>query len=156
MRRLFPVLALVAVLSLVVGLIAPGTVLGSLPFVEFVAIVWTHSLADIDLESTGRRIETMASSGGLPDWVRAQSEKNRRKVSLYLWLGLPLFPLLTLAQAKGLIVGAWLLGLLGLNLAIQVGAVVGEFAIMTAQARLVGDVEEWLKEPDALLVDSNL
>ena len=156
MRRLFPILALVAVLSLVVGLIAPGTDLGSLQFLEFVAIVWTHSLAAIDLESTGRRIEAMAISVGLPDWVRAQSEKNRRKASFYLCLSLPMFPLLTMAQAKGLVHGEWLIGLLGLNLAFQVGAFVGEFAIMAAQARLVGDVEEWVKEPDALLVDSNL
>jgi hypothetical protein len=144
MRRLFPILAVVAVLSLAAGLVAPGAVLGSLHLLEFAAVVWTHSLAAIDLESTGRRVEMMAISGGLPDWVLAQSEKNRRKTSLYLWVGLPLFPLLTLARAKGLVGGEWLLGLLGLNLAFQVGAFVGEFAIMTAQARLVGDVEGWV------------
>ncbi len=154
MRRLFPILAVVAVLSLVAGLVAPSEVLGPLHLFDFAAIVWTHSLAAIYLESTGRRVETMAIAGSLPDWVQSQAEKNRRKASFYLWLGLPLFPMVSLAHAKGLVGGSRLTGLLAFNLAFQVGAFVGEFAIMTAQARLVGDVEEWVAGSSQRVADS--
>jgi hypothetical protein len=151
MRRLFPILATIAGLSLVAGLIASGEVPGPLQLLEFILIVWTHAIASVYLESSAQRVVTLAISNDLPDWVRTQTEKNWRKVSVYLWLGLPLFPMVTLAHAKGMVGGAWLIGLLAFNLAFQVGAFVGEYVVMAAQARLVRDSEDWVKSPDTIL-----
>lgn len=147
MRRLFPILAVASVMSLltslVAGLLAPLTALPPFWLVGFVTIVGTHALAGIFLESTGNRVETLALSGGLPDWVSAQAEKNRRKAIIYLILGLPLFPVVTLLKTRGLVGEAWSLGLLAFNLAFQVGAFIAESVIMSTQAQLVRDVEEW-------------
>ena len=52
------------------------------------------------------------------------------------------FLLVTLIRRKGWVDEVWLMGLLAFNLAFQVGAFVAEFAIMTAQARLVRDVSD--------------
>jgi hypothetical protein len=144
LRGAFPILAVVAGLSLVVGLFAPGEVPGSLRLLEFVAIVWTHTFAAIYLGSTEEWVGTTTNSGSLPDWVLAQAEKNRRRASVYVLPGLLIFFAMALARDKGWIVGSRLIGLMGFNLAFQVGALLGEFAILAAQARLVGDVEGWV------------
>ena len=103
------------------------------------ATLAVHASTFAHLRASGRRVEAVAEALGLPDWVGAQVEKNRRKALVYETLGPAL-----------VVLAAWFVGdrwwhrvVAGASLAFQVGAFVGEFAIIAAQARLVRDVKPW-------------
>ena len=143
MRRFFPILAGVAGLLLVASLVAglAGSTEGH-PRIGWVAVAATltvHSSAFAHLRATGRRVEATAGALGLPDWVGAQAEKNRRKAFVYEGWGSALAVLTAMSGAGRW----WHLALSGSSLSFQVGAFVGEFAIIAAQSRLMRDVGSW-------------
>ncbi len=116
-----------------------------------------HLTAQEYLESCRTRVKSKVEAEGLPTWVGAQAEKNCGRAIPYLGVGY-LLPCLVMGSwawgLRGPVDGAWLTGLLAFNLAFQLGAFVGEYVVMTAQARLLRDVEGWAKKPDAHLLDS--
>ncbi len=157
----FPVVAATAVLSslarIVSGSSAPADIRDLLDLVAICSTFGAHVTAQEYLESCRTRIRSRVETEGLPAWVGAQAEKNCWKAIPHLWVGYLLPGLVMWSWAsghKGLVSGAWFDGLLAFNLTFQVGAFVGEYAVMTAQTRLWRDVGGWVKKPDAGLVDS--
>ena len=77
MRRLFPILAVVAGLLLARDLLdRPGPL-------AVAATLAAHGSAFVYLAATGRRVEGWSKDREWPDWVAAQAEKNRRKAIAY-------------------------------------------------------------------------
>ena len=157
----FPILAGIAALSLLARLVVGFVYLADVPALyELIAMVPTflaHGLARQYLESRELKIKAKVESDGLPEWVGAQAEKNLKKAIPHIWSGCLLQGFVVWSWAnghKGLVSGTRLDGLLALNLAFQVGAFVGEYAMIVAQARLSRDVEGWAKTPVVRLVDS--
>ena len=143
MRRPFPILALTAILLMVSaqtsGIVAPGrnhTRLGLLAIGSTLAV---YGLAFGQIRATARRVEGLAEGSGMPEWVKARAEKNRRKAWAYLPWGLGL---------AGLSAGSgWLGGGTGhltisaSSMAFLAGASMGLVLIGKAQAGLLKDVE---------------
>jgi hypothetical protein len=140
---LFPVLAASSVSFLAWDLVAGGEIPNSSRVFGVFMFWWTHGAVSVYLDLIGKQVEGLVDGEEWPDWVRAQSEKNRRKARLYLACGVVPFPLIHLLRDWGLFGETWLTGLLAANLAFQVGAFVGEYVIMAAQARLLRDAEGW-------------
>ena len=140
MRRSFPILAAVAGLlllaSLVSGLVASPRDHARLGWIAVATTLLVHASVFVHLRGTGRWVEATAGRLGLPDWVGVQAEKNRRKAFVYEGWG---SALVVLAGWSG---GArwWHLVLSSSSLSFQLGAFVGEFVIIAAQARLLRDV----------------
>jgi hypothetical protein len=147
MRRLFPIPALVAVALLVAGhasgMAAPGALHVQIGLVAVGATLAVHGLAFVHFRATCRRVDGLAEASGMPGWVRAQAEKNRRKASAYVAWGVGL---------AGLSAGSgWLEGGMGhavvsaSSLAFQAGAFAGLVVLTMTQARLLRDVEGWAR-----------
>jgi hypothetical protein len=138
MRRAFPILASIAGLLLVSSLVLD--LVGSpnqLAWASIAVTLAVHGSVFAYLRATGRDVEAVAGRLGLPGWVGAQAEKNRRKAFVYEAWGSSLVVLAGCSSGGGW----WHLVLSASCLSFQLGAFVGEFAILAAQARLLGDVE---------------
>ena len=140
MRALLLILATIAVASMISGLVAAWASsdgLASLPF-EGVALVTTigvHGLVSSDLIRRQGHVEAEAVRLDLPTWIPWQAEKQRRRGTLLIGTGL----VMTWLAAFSIIYhdSGWRSGLLGFNLAFQIGAFGGESAAIAAQTRLV-------------------
>lgn len=142
MPRPFLALALVAASLLVAGFaagLAGSASGGRLGVAGTVATLAVHGSVWAYLRATGRRVEGLARAAGMPGWVGAQAEKNRRKAFASGAIGVPLALLAGWSGAEG-----WRLSLGSANLAFQLGAFIGESAMMMAQTRLIRDVEAWV------------
>src|SRR5947209_1228530 len=149
MRRLFPIPALVAVALLVAGhasgMAAPGALHIRIGLLAVGATLAVHGLAFVHFRATCRRVNGLAEASGMPGWVRAQAEKNRRKASAFVVWGVGL---------SGLSAGSgWLQGGMGhlvvsaSSLAFQAGAFAGLIVLTMTQARLLRDLEGWASPP---------
>jgi hypothetical protein len=98
-----------------------------------------HGLAFAHFRATGRRVDGLAGASGMPGWVRAQAEKNRRKASAYLGWGVGLAGLSAWSGWLG--GGPGHLVISASSLAFQVGAFAGLIVLVIAQAGLLRDVE---------------
>jgi hypothetical protein len=148
---LFPILAATAGLSwlarLVAGLASPADVPAVCDPLAIVSTYGAHWMAQRSIGTWELKIRAKAEAEGLPDWVGAQAEKNFGKASLLVWSGFLLLCLAIWSWAdghRGLMSGARLDGLVAFNLAFQVGAFAAEYVAMTAQGRLLRDVEGWV------------
>ena len=147
MRRLFPILALAAFVMLVAGhasgMAAPGALHVRLGLLAVGATLAVHGLAFVHFRATSRRVDGLAGASGMPGWVKAQAEKNRRKASAYLGWGVGLAGLSAWS--------GWLGGGLGhlvlsaSSLAFQAGAFAGLIVLVMTQDRLLRDVEGWAR-----------
>ncbi len=146
MRRSFPVLASVVGLALAASLASTMTARGEVDARIGVgaglATIGLHGMVSSSLASGRRRSGAMASATGLPEWVGGQIEKNRGKAAVPGAIGALL--------AAGTIGALWLrpdaswrVGLVAFNLAFQVGAFVGEYAVLTSQARWTRELAGW-------------
>jgi hypothetical protein len=150
MRRLFPILALIAGSLLLADLFARAAwSIRDLSWISVGAALVVHALAFDDLRSSSRRVGRVARARRLPDWVEAQAEKNRRKAWMGEVGGLPLVVIAVWSSGSGL--GS--LALFAAAVAFQIGSFVAEFVIMNTQSRLVADVEGWDKKPEARFID---
>jgi hypothetical protein len=150
MRRLFPVMAVAAIFLLMRYLVAEGELYGSQWSSAVVFMCFVNTITDIYNGAASRRIGELVIREWMPDWPRAQAEKNFRKGNLYVVLSLAIFFLVDGLHHKGGVAGAWFIGLMAFDLAFQIGAFVGEFVIMSSQAKLLRSLEESAKPADAL------
>jgi hypothetical protein len=150
-RRWFSILALgaglILVASFVSAVVAPGLGRVHLAEVALGATLVVYASATVAVGLMGQRVETIAGRLGLPDWVEAQAEKNRRKVLQYDRVGLPLIGLTVLSDVL-LVEGPTYLGLQAFTLAFQLGAFFGMNVVIVAQGRLLSDVRGWADSVD--------
>jgi hypothetical protein len=156
-RRLFPVVAGIAGLCQVAGMVGPvlvRTERDEIVLVAFSTAALAHGLATQYLRWIQSWIKAEVKSVGLPEWVGAQAEKNLWKGGIYAGLGMPLALLVVWSGFQRPMSGPWLEGLFAVNLAFQVGAFAGEFIVINAQGRLFRDVHDWAKKPEVELANS--
>ncbi len=146
MRLLFPILACVAgsllIGGFVAGMVAPPAAHARLGMVAAAAALAVHGTGLAYLATSAGRVEATARSSGMPGWVGAQAEKNRRKAGVLGAWGVASI----VGVAWSGMVGpgrGWHLALSASALTIQLGAFVGEFLMVVAQARLLLDVGAW-------------
>ena len=138
MRRLFPILATAVGLLLVagfyLGLIARGDDLGrGARLAGAAAALAVHASAFGFLRASGRRVESIAGREGLPGWVGAQAEKNRRKSRVFEVGGA-----LVAISGAGLLAGEWWSPIVsGSSVSFQIGSFLGESMIVAGQSRLL-------------------
>jgi hypothetical protein len=147
MRRLFPILALVAVVLQVAGhasgMAARGTIHARIGLGAVGATLVVHGLAFGHFRATCRRVDGLVGASGIPGWVRAQAEKNRRKASAYVSWGLGMAGLSAWSGWSGGGLGHLVLS--ASSLAFQVGAFAGLIVLVMTQAGLLRDVEGWAR-----------
>ncbi len=146
MRRAFPILAAVAGLllaaSFAAGGVAPPVRHAGVERLATLATIGLHGVVLAYLVATGRRVGAMAGRPGWPEWVGAQAEKNRRKA----WATGAPGVVLAIASGWGPAGGrggAWQQALSAANLSFQIGAFLGEYAVLASQAKLLRDVGDW-------------
>jgi hypothetical protein len=143
MRRLFPILATVVGLLLMAGfysgLIGRGGDLDRGVRLAAAALALTvHAWAFGYFWVTGRWVETVARQSGLPEWVGAQAEKNRRKALVFESGGS-----LMAIVGVGLLVEEWWYPIVsGSSVSFQIGSFLGETMIVANQSRLLEDLSE--------------
>ena len=106
------------------------------------AAIAIYAMVAVYFGLSGRRVEATVTRLGLPDWLRAQAEKNRRKAFAYEAWGLPLVMLAAVADTI-LAREPWSHAITGMSLMFQIGAFAGIYAVIVAQARLTRDLGEW-------------
>ena len=141
MRILFPILATVVALLLAAGYYAglvgrPDDLGRGVRLASMVLALVVHAGAFAYFWSTGRKIEAIVGREGLPEWVGAQAEKNRRKALLYQVSG-SIFVVvgvgLLLFEYRHPIYG-------GSSVSFQVGAFLNEFLVIQNQSRLLAEL----------------
>ncbi len=141
MRRLFPILATVVGLLLMAGfysgLIGRGDDLGrGVRLAAAASALMVHAWVFAYLWVTGRGVEASVRRSGLPGWVGAQAEKNRRKALVFEICGS-----LMAIVGVGLLVGEWWYPIVsGSSVSFQIGSFLGEAMIVANQSRLLGDL----------------
>jgi hypothetical protein len=141
MRRLFPILATMAGLLLMAGfysgLIGRDDDLGrGVRLGAAASALAVHASAFAYLRAAGRRVEAAAMRSGLPGWVGAQAEKNRRKALVFELCGSSIAVI-----GMGLLVGEWWYPIAyGSSVSFQIGSFIGETMIVANQSRLLGDL----------------
>jgi hypothetical protein len=151
MRRLFPILALIAGSFLLVDLFARvAWSIRDLSWISVVAALVVHTSAFAYLRTSSRQVVRVSKARRLPEWVAAQAEKNRRKAWMGEVGGLPLVVIAVWSSGRGL--GS--LVLFAAAVAFQVGLFVAESVIINAQSRLVEDVEGWDKKPEGRFIEA--
>ena len=82
-----------------------------------------------------RRARSLALSGGWPDWMAAQAERNRRKALAYAtWGG-------SMAVAMAVTDGLWRVGLTSATVAFHLGAFPAGWLLIAAQSRVLREYE---------------
>jgi hypothetical protein len=146
MRRLYSILAVVSGLILLAGfvsaVVAPGP--GRVPLAKaaVVATLVIDATAGVCVVLMGNGVIKLAGRWGLPEWVAAQAEKNRRKAFIYPWFSLPMLGLAVWSDVI-LSPGSVDLGIQAANLSFQIGAFFAMSVVVAAQARLSREVSDW-------------
>ncbi|WP_435009354.1 hypothetical protein P12x_000606 [Tundrisphaera lichenicola] len=147
MLRPFPALALTSLLLMGIaqasGMLGPGRNHPRIGVLAIGATLAAYGLAFGQVRASARRVDRLAEGSGLPEWVKAQAEKNRRKARAYLPWGLGLV---------GISAGTGWLGGGGAHLAASAsaigflaGASWGLVLLLKVQAGLLKDVERGAK-----------
>jgi hypothetical protein len=146
MRRFFAILAVIAGLILLVGFVSsivapgPGDFAWALASIGVTVVVYATAGFWVALSRAG--VSKIAERLEMPDWVKAQAEKNERKVLAYHLVGLPMLGVIVASDLLPTS-GPFSLGLQALNLAFQLGAFLGMSVVIVAQERLSSDVRAW-------------
>lgn len=82
-----------------------------------------------------RRSRSLALSGGWPDWMVAQAERNRRKAWAFATWGV--WTAVAMAMSDGL----WRVGLAAATIAFHLGAFPAGWFLISAQSRLLREYE---------------
>lgn len=158
MLRYFLVLAVtngsLLVASFVLGLLATGEPRGPgaiwrgvhllFALLTVLATLAVHSIVYTYFLATGKWAKEVVHVYQLPDWINVQAKKNKRKAFRFViwsmtliactaWLGAG-------SDAQGLN-PLWHLGMAAVTLAFTFGAFAVEYAVITAQARLLLEVK---------------
>jgi len=141
MRRIFPILATLVSLLLMAGfysgLIRRVDDLGQgVRLAAAAAAMAVHAVTFAYLWLTGRRVVSMVGLLGLPGWVNAQSDKNRRKALLFQVSG----SVVAMCGVGLLALEWWHPIVLGSSVSFQVGLFIGEAMIVANQSRLLDDL----------------
>jgi hypothetical protein len=146
MRRLFPILAAAVGLLLMAGFYS-GLIRRDDDFGQGVRLVAAasalavHVWAFVYFWVTGRRVETHVGQSGLPEWIGAHAEKNRRKALLFQVSGSVMA-----IVGVSLLVGEWWYPIIsGSTVSFQIGSFIGETMIVANQSRLLEDLGESIR-----------
>jgi hypothetical protein len=108
-------------------------------------VVAIHLGVYVYLAVTGRRVETRVREAGLPAWLGAHAERNRRRISRLPWISV--FTILLAAWlggeavARGPVVAAWHLGVWAFATAFNLGSLAVESTAIPGHFRLLMEVE---------------
>ena len=158
MLRYFLVLAVtdgsLLVVSFVLGLLATGEPRGPgavyrgvhvlVALLTVMATLAVHSIVYTYFLATGKWAKEVVHVYGLPDWINVQAKKNKRKafrfefwsmvlVAVSAWLGAG-------SDTRNLN-PLWHLGMAAVTIAFNFGSFAVEYAVITAQARLLLEVK---------------
>jgi hypothetical protein len=146
MRRLFPILAAIVGLLLMAGfysgLIGRGDEFGrGVRLAAAASALAVHVWAFVYFWVTERWVEASVGQSGLPEWIGAQAEKNRRKALLFQVSGSAMA-----IVGVGLLVGEWWYPIVsGSSVSFQIGSFIGETMIVANQSRLLQDLGESIR-----------
>jgi hypothetical protein len=158
MLRYFLVLAVtdgsLLVTSFVLGLLATGEPRGPgsiwrgihilFAVVSVLATLAVHSIVYTYFLATGKWAKEVVRVYQLPDWINVQAKKNKRKAFRFEFWSMALIAGAAWLGAASDTLGVnplWHLGLAALALAFNFGAFAVEYAVITAQARLLLEVK---------------
>jgi hypothetical protein len=158
MLRYFLVLAVtdgsLLVTSFILGLLATGEPRGPgaiwrgvhllLAMLTVLATLAVHSIVYTYFLATGKWAKEVVHVYQLPDWINVQAKKNKRKAFRFEFWSMALIAGTAWLGAASDTLGVnplWHLGLAALTLAFNFGAFAVEYAVITAQARLLLEVK---------------
>lgn len=108
------------------------------------ATLGVHSIVYTYFLGTNRWVKEVVQAYAMPDWVVAQSKKNKSRAFRFILWSMTLIGLTAWMGAgadTGRIAPTWHLGVAALTVAFHFGAFAAEYAAIVAQGRLVLEVK---------------